>query len=63
MPSDIDADRGVVGGKVLHLPVPKAAVATPAMDKHQSGRPVSLYVVMDGNTVSGDGDMTLHMHG
>jgi hypothetical protein len=54
--------HGILWRKVVHLPIPIAAIATPAMDENQGGRPISLHVVMNGNTVSGEGDIALRIH-
>ena len=55
MARQVDGHHAVVTGEVLHLGVPVAAVATPAMDEDEGGIPLTLVREVDHNTIAGGG--------
>jgi hypothetical protein len=51
VPGQIERHHGVLLCKVVHLPVPTAAVTTPPVDKHERWRALAMDFIMNRDTV------------
>ena len=62
-PRKVKSHQSVAGCKMAHLLIPKMTGATPAVDKHLSGCPASLHIVINGNAIGRVGNLAMHIHG